>query len=71
MNDEIIAFRQRWALVNATELQELRDTPIAVKARQTAALMESGRSLGWLEAGDEAEELVRERWNALRENEES
>jgi hypothetical protein len=53
-------------LANAAELEELRATPLTDKAHQTAALMESGRSLGWMDRKDLQEEQVWERWNALR-----
>jgi len=53
-------------LANAAELQELRATPLTDKARQTAALMESARSLGWMDRIDLQEEQAWERWNALR-----
>ncbi len=66
MNQEILEFKKRWELVNAAELQELRSTPLGEKARQTAALMESARSLGWTDRVDPQEEEVRDRWNALR-----
>jgi hypothetical protein len=66
MNQEIVEFKKRWALVNAAESQELRSATIGEKARQTAALMESASSLGWMDLCDPQEEEVRERWNALR-----
>ena len=53
-------------MANAAELQELSATPLTDKARQTAALMESGRSLGWMDRKDLQEEQVWERWNGLR-----
>jgi hypothetical protein len=52
--------------VNAAELRELRATPLAQKARQTAALMESAKKLGWIEKLDLQEKEVRSRWNELR-----
>ena len=66
MKNDIVAFKERWALANAAELQELRATPLTDKARQTAALMESARSLGWMDRRDLQEEQVWARWNALR-----
>ena len=66
MKNEIIAYRKRWASVNAAEIQELRRPSLADKARQTAALMESARSLGWMDRQDPREEEVRGWWNALR-----
>ena len=64
--DEIKAFKKRWALVNAAEIRELRQTSMGEKARQTAALLESARKLGWLQSQDPEEEEVWDRWNALR-----
>ena len=66
MKNDIVAFKERWALANAAELQELRATPLTDKARQTAALMESARSLGWMDRIDLQKEQAWERWNALR-----
>jgi hypothetical protein len=66
MNQEILEYKKRWALVNAAEVEELRAAPASEKARQTAALMESARSLGWMHSDDPQEEEVRDRWNALR-----
>jgi hypothetical protein len=66
MNQEILEYKRRWALVNAAEIQELRSTSLDQKARQTAALMESGKSLGWMDLNDPQEKEVRDRWNALR-----
>lgn len=69
MKNDIIEFKKRWAVVNAAELRELRATPLSEKARQTGALMESAKSLGWIEKFDAQEEEVRDRWNALRKAE--
>jgi hypothetical protein len=69
MKNDIIEFKKRWAMVNAAELRELRATPLREKARQTAALMESAKRLGWIEMLDAQEEEVRDRWNALRKAE--
>jgi len=66
MKNEIIAYRKRWASVNAAEIQELRRPSLADKARQTAALMESAKSLGWMGRQDPREEEVRGWWNAFR-----
>ena len=66
MNQEVLEFKKRWALVNAAEIEELRSTSLGDKARQTAALMASAIGLGWMDLNDPQEEEVRERWNALR-----
>jgi hypothetical protein len=63
---EMKAWRDRWALVNAAEIEELRTTPPAVKLRQLAALMASVDQLGWTEAMAAEEEQVRENWIRIR-----
>lgn len=62
---EAVAFKKRWAAVNAAELAELRATPLALKARQLAALMSSMQALGWTHAPDE-DKQAQDRWNRLR-----
>lgn len=59
------AFKARWSAVNAAEIAELRATPMAVKARQLAALMASMTALGWKHEPSD-DEQARERWNRLR-----
>lgn len=60
-------FRERWQLVTEAERQELRSTPVQLKFKQLAALMQSAQALGW-ETYDEADiEAVRQRWRRLRE----
>jgi hypothetical protein len=66
MKNEIVNFKKRWALVNAAEIRELRAVSLSEKARQTSALMESAKQLGWTQAHDPQEMEVRKRWNALR-----
>ena len=63
---EAKAFRDRWSMVSAEELRELRLTPFCRKFHQLAALMISAEQLGWNKklAAEEAE--VRGRWNRLR-----
>jgi putative transcriptional regulator len=63
---EAQAFQRRWKTVNAAERRELASTPLADKIRQVAALLMSGRELGWTEALAAEENLVRERWVRLR-----
>ena len=60
------AFQTRWKAVNEAEREELRSTPLPVKARQLAALMLSAQQLGWTEALAEEEAEVRDRWLRLR-----
>ena len=63
---EAQASQRRWRAVNAAERGELASTPLADKFRQVAALLMSGRELGWTEALATEENVVRERWVRLR-----
>jgi hypothetical protein len=63
---EALAFKRRWTAMNAAELRELRTTTLAQKARQTAALMEWAKKLGWLDKLDAQDKEVRGRWNEIR-----
>jgi hypothetical protein len=56
----------RWRLVNDAEREELRSTPVEVKARQLASLMGMAVALGWTEALAAEAAEVRERWIRLR-----
>jgi hypothetical protein len=61
------AYVERWRLVNEREAQEIRATPMEVKLRQFAVLMNTTKALGWTEQLSEDDEEVRARWNRLRE----
>ncbi len=63
---EARAFRQRWRLVNAREVEELRSTPLEVKLQQFNTLLAWAHQFGWAEALREGEAEVRERWARLR-----
>jgi len=58
--------RNGWNWANAAEREELRSTPMAEKLRQTAALMESAKTLPPDERRAEEVERVCERWIRLR-----
>ncbi len=63
---EARAFRSGYRLANAAEKDELRNTPIAQKLLQLAALMSSAKQLGWMDRVSADMTQVRERWNRLR-----
>ena len=63
---QALAFKKRWAAVNAYEIEELRRTPPAVRLRQLATLMSWAKAFGWTDALAAEEEAVRDRWNRLR-----
>jgi hypothetical protein len=64
--EEALAFRTRWAAVNAFQQREADATPLIERLGQLNALMISVQSLGWAEALGTGEDVVRERWNLLR-----
>lgn len=66
MKKEVLQYRKRWTIVNAAEIQELRASSLADKALQTSALMESATFFGRTDLDESQEQIVRERWNALR-----
>lgn len=64
---EANAYKARWALVNAEEVEELRRTSLEQKIGQLASLMASVKQLGWDTALAAEESEVRARWMRLRE----
>jgi hypothetical protein len=64
--EQATAFRRRWAMVNEAEIVELRQTPIAEKLQQTAALMASVQAMGWDDTIGVDESEVWARWQRLR-----
>jgi hypothetical protein len=65
--EEARRFQERWRLVNARTIQEVRDTAPEEKLRQTAVLFEAAHSLGWVDQLAEGEQAVRARWILLKE----
>ncbi len=61
-----MAFQRRWEAVQAAEKVELAATPIAHKFRQLEVLLATAKELGWDQAAEEQEDLVRERWAKIR-----
>ncbi len=63
---EARAWRRRWKLVNEFQREELRRTPIEVKFRQLAYLMEFARQFPPTKKELRERAEVRERWSRLR-----
>jgi len=63
---EAKAWKNRWKLVNAHEVKELRNTPLGRKLQQIAALMASVDCFGWRQALAEGVHEVRNRWIQLK-----
>jgi hypothetical protein len=59
-------FLDRWALVNAHEIEELRRTPMETKLRQLASLMAARHLFADPQRDKEASEVQR-RWAQLRQ----
>jgi hypothetical protein len=64
--EEAQAFRARWQLVNAREIEELRNTSLDVKWQQFNTLLRWVDQFGWGSELAKDEGLVRERWARLR-----
>jgi hypothetical protein len=65
--EEARQFQERWRLVNARTIQEVRDTPPEEKLRQTAMLFEGAHLLDWAGRVPDDEGEVRARWILLKE----
>jgi hypothetical protein len=63
---EARAYRERWRLVNALEVEEMRTTPMEVKWQQFNTLLTWARAFGWMDELGKGEAEVRERWARLR-----
>ncbi len=64
--DELLAYKDRWRLVEAREIDELRAASPEHKLRQVAALMASVDAMGWRKGL--ADDLpVYKTWQRLRE----
>jgi hypothetical protein len=60
-------YLDRWALVNAIELEELRGTSMELKLKQLASLMASRDHFPEDPASQEGSQAVLRRWARLRE----
>ncbi len=65
--EEARLYTERWALVRAFELEELRRTSMETKLRQLASLMESRDLFADHAERENAVQEVRSRWASLRE----
>jgi hypothetical protein len=65
---EAKAWRERWHLVNEFQREELRRTPVGVKVRQLAAMMDMAHALDWQTSTPAELERVRARWCQLKKD---
>lgn len=66
LRDELLAHQDRWRLVEAREIEELRSASVEHKLTQVAALMASVDAFRWRE-GLADDRPVWDRWQRLRE----
>lgn len=66
--EEARLFKQRWQLVDDRVIEEVRQTPVAVKLRQLAIMFAAGQALGWADKQKKDETEVRARWVRLKES---
>jgi hypothetical protein len=65
--EQVRRWAKTWKFLNAFEITELRQTPPAVRLRQFFSLMEMGKAMGFHSSTPEEDEVVRLRWQKLRE----
>jgi hypothetical protein len=65
-NPEARAFRKRWQLVNARELDEVRSASMELRWQQFKTLLAWAQEFGWSEVLRDEEDQVRQRWARLR-----
>ena len=63
---EARAFRERWRLVNAREVEEMRTTSIEVKWQQFNTLLAWAQQFNWPAEREKEVKEVRDRWARLR-----
>jgi hypothetical protein len=64
--EELLAYIEGHEAASALEIQELRAMSIEEKFRQTAALMDAAREMGWIEALSAEDAGARELWIRLK-----
>ena len=59
---DALAWKARYELVNALELEELRTTPPEIKLQQLASLFAMALGMGWDKQLEAEKAMVRDRW---------
>ncbi|MEK7829450.1 MAG: hypothetical protein AAB401_00105 [Acidobacteriota bacterium] len=65
--EEAIRFKENWAAVNQVVIQEERAKSFELRLKELAMLFRTGRLLGWHQRPANDQEVVRARWQKLRE----
>jgi len=65
--EEARQFKENWAIVNQVLIEEARRISLEERLRSLNALYLAARSFGWDEQLRAEEEIVRDRWQQLKE----
>jgi hypothetical protein len=65
--DEALRFKEKWAAVNQVTIEEERRKSPEERLRDLAILYRAGKLLGWPQRTSDDEDLIRARWQKLRE----
>lgn len=65
--EEAIRFKEGWAAVNQIVIQEERAKSFEQRLKELGMLFRTGRLLGWHQRPSNDQEVVRARWQKLRE----
>lgn len=65
--EEATRFKEGWAAVNQIVIQEERAKSFEQRLKELAMLFRTGRLLGWHQRPANDQEIVRARWQKLRE----
>lgn len=65
--EEAIRFKENWAVVNQLIIEEERRKSPAERLKELTLLYRIGKALGWRQLPTDDEEIVRARWQKLRE----
>lgn len=65
--EEAIQFKERWAAVNQIVIQEERAKSFEQRLKELAMLFRTGHLIGWHQRPADDQEVVRARWQKIRE----
>jgi len=65
--EEAIRFKESWAAVNQIVIQEERAKSFEQRLKELAMLFRTGQLLGWHQRPANDQEVVRARWQRIRE----
>lgn len=65
--EEARQFRENWAIVNQLMIEEARRKTPEERFRDLAIMYRAGKIMGWDQRPADDEEIVRARWQKLRE----